>query len=191
MNNTNDEGILIRQMQEGNSQAFHKLYAIYSSAIRNNISRFIKDNEAIQDLLQEVFITLWENKEKIKINEGAAPWLYTVSRNKSLNYLRKKIPVIIIELTTYQHNFSHEDEADSERLSVIYEALKLLPERKKMAFYQYRIQGRSLSDIADAMGITKNTVKEYLKDAKKFIVTYVTKKNFLLLLFGSFHVGGL
>lgn len=171
-------------MSEGSQEAFEELYYIYASAIRSNISKLIKDPETVNDLTQEVFITFWENKEKINSGKGAASWLYTVSYHKSLKHLRRKINEELteskkIDLTLFADNVTSEND-DEIKLLIIYEAIEQLPERRKMAFSQYRLQGKSLNEVADEMGITKDAVKGYLKDARKFILNYIqTQKSSL------------
>lgn len=172
-----NEALLITKMSEGSQQAFEELYYLYSSAIRNNISKLIKDSETINDLMQEVFITLWQNKEKIDADKGIAPWLYTVSYNKSLKHLRRKVKEELTEsknldLSLFVDDSFSENEYET-KLPLIYEAIEQLPERKRLAFYQYRIKGKPLTEVADEMGITKDAVKGYLKDARKFILEYI------------------
>lgn len=171
-----NEAYLISELVKGNHQAFEELYYVYVAAIQSNITRLIKDQEAAHDLLQEVFIALWENRQSIDPQKGVAPWLYTVSYNKSIKFLRKKIKeetssdaVIDISLFVDEQDMDHEEA----NLSVIHEALDRLPERKKTAFLEYKLKGKSLDQVADEMGITKETVKGYLKDARKFILQYV------------------
>ncbi len=174
----NKEQFLIIQLVEGNQHAFKELYYIYASAIRFNISKFIKDQETVNDLLQEVFIILWEHRQEIDPQKGVAPWLYTVSYNKALKYLRQKIkegstevnPLLLSLLADETYSLQNDDEA---RLAIIYEAMDKLPERQRMAFSEYKLKGKSLSQVAEEMGITKDSVKGYLKDARKAILKYI------------------
>ena len=173
-----NETYLISEMVKGNHQAFEELYYMYAAAIQANISRLVKDQDTVHDLLQEVFIALWENRQTIDPQKGVAPWLYTVSYNKAIKFLKKKIKEetssdAVIDLSL----FADEQDADAAQqdanLSVIHEALDRLPERKKTAFLEYKLKGKSLDEVAEEMGITKETVKGYLKDARKFILQHL------------------
>ena len=176
----NKEYFLIIQLAKGNQHAFKELYYMYAAAIRLNIAKLIKDAETVDDLLQEVFITLWESRLSIDANKGIAPWLYTVSYNRALKFLRKKMKEVqmvsdnTIDLSLFSDsvNGPQGDEAD---LAVIHAALDKLPFRKKMAFFEYKLKGKTLDEVADKMGITKDAVKGYLKDARKFILQYIKK----------------
>ncbi len=172
------ESVLISRLTGGSQEAFEELYYMYASAIRFNISKFVKDKEAVNDLLQEVFIILWEHRHKIDPQKGVAPWLFTVSYNKALKYLRQKIKEgfteadpLFLNLLTDENDSLHND--DETRLAIIYEAMDKLPERQKMAFFEYKLKGKSLNQVADEMGITKDSVKGYLKDARKAILKYI------------------
>lgn len=173
-----NEVYLITELIKGNKQAFEELYYIYAAAIRINIAKLIKNTETVNDLLQEVFITLWEKRQTIDAEKGIAPWLYTVSYNKTLKFLRKKIreeliDVNAVDLSLFVDESEIQHTEEEGQLSIIYEAIERLPERKKRAFFEYKLNGKSLNQVADEMGITKEAVKGYLKDARKFILNYL------------------
>jgi RNA polymerase sigma factor (sigma-70 family) len=174
------ETYLINEFVKGNHQAFEQLYYMYAAAIKANIGKWIKDPEAVHDLLQEVFIALWENRQSIDPERGVAPWLYTVSYNKGIKFLRKKIKEETTSDTTIDLSLFADEQPDTQddaNLSVIHQALDQLPERKKTAFLEYKLKGKSLDQVAAEMGITKETVKGYLKDARKFILQYVASSH--------------
>ena len=177
MQSSEKENLLIGQMIQGDHEAFEELYFTYIKAIRANISKILKQSEDIDDVVQEVFVALWQNKEKLDIRKGVADWLYIVSFNKSLKLLKKKLQVDLsytseIELSLLTDDIPSDDVLES-RLPLIQEAIEKLPERKRLAFRQYRLEGKALDEVAAAMGITKEAVKGYLKDARHFILTYV------------------
>ncbi len=64
------ESLLIGQMIEGSHEAFEELYFIYVKAIRANISKIIREPGDIDDLAQEVFVALWQNKERLDSQKG-------------------------------------------------------------------------------------------------------------------------
>jgi RNA polymerase sigma-70 factor (ECF subfamily) len=171
------ERLLIGNMIEGNHEAFEELYFTYVKAIRANISKIIKEPGDIDDLVQEVFVALWQNRERLDSEKGVADWLYMVSFNKSLKFLKKKLSLEIpypsnFDLTLLSDEIPSDDLLES-KLPLIREAIEKLPERKKLAFRHYKLEGNSLDEVAAKMGITKEAVKGYLKDARHFILAYV------------------
>ena len=174
------ERLLISRMIQGNQEAFETLYFTYVKAIHANISKVIKDPVDIDDLVQEVFVALWQNKEKLDAERGIADWLYIVSFNKSLKFLKKRLSREVsyphgVDLPLTTEAFPPEDILES-RLPLIQEAIEKLPERKRLAFREYRMGGKSLDEVAAKMGITKEAVKGYLKDARHFILDYVLER---------------
>jgi RNA polymerase sigma factor (sigma-70 family) len=175
------ESLLIGSLIQGSHEAFEELYFIYVKAIRANINKIITEYEDIDDLVQEVFVALWQNKEKLDPHKGIADWLYVVSFNKVMKRLKKKISQEIpwsssIDLTLISEDIPSEDLLES-KLPLIQEAIEKLPERKKLAFCQYKLEGNSLDEVAAKMGITKDAVKKYLKDARRFILAYVAEND--------------
>lgn len=174
------ERLLIGQMIQGSHEAFEALYFTYVKAIHANIGKIIKDPVSIDDLVQEVFVALWQNREKLDAEKGIADWLYVVSFNKSLKFLKKRLSQEVsypysIDLALVADDLPSEDILES-RLPLIQEAIEKLPERKRLAFREYRLEGKSLDEVAATMGITKDAVKGYLKDAKHFILDYVLER---------------
>ncbi|GGB25609.1 DNA-directed RNA polymerase sigma-70 factor [Puia dinghuensis] len=164
-------------MIRGSHEAFEELYFIYVKAIRANIAKMIRQPEDINDVMQEVFVKLWQHKDRLDRTKGVADWLYVVSFNQSIQFLRKKLRTegaysSTIDLSVIGDELPTDDVLET-RLPLIQEAIEKLPERKRLAFRQCRIEGNSLDEVAAAMGITKEAVKGYLKDAKNFILAYV------------------
>ena len=193
------ESLVINSMIQGSHQAFEELYFTYVKAIHANISRIIRDPADIDDLIQEVFTALWQNKEKLDAQKGVADWLYIVSFNKSLKLLKKRaaqekplspaIDTLADSPINTSKEFPSEDLLES-RIPLIREAIELLPERKRTAFRRYKLEGNTLDEVASAMGISKATVKGYLKEARHFILTYIQEKErsypIVLLLLSTF-----
>ena len=75
----------------GQRPAFEALYHRYKQPVFANIRKMVPDPDAAEDLLQEVFIALWENRQAIDPAKGAGGWLFVVSYNKAASYLKKKL----------------------------------------------------------------------------------------------------
>jgi len=156
---------------------FDSIYYRYHEAVYANIFKMVRQPEAAEDILQEVFFSLWKNREKI-MADRAGGWLFVVSYNKAATYLKARL----------QHSFLHLDDtapladepsgdaADApyqEQLAVIEDALRHLPARKKEVFHLHYFEGRSHEEIASLLGISTNSVKDYLKQASSFIRKYI------------------
>ncbi|WP_247235628.1 RNA polymerase sigma factor [Telluribacter sp. SYSU D00476] len=161
---------------------FDSLYYKYHQAVYANILKMVREPAVAEDLLQDVFLALWEHHTSIESNR-VANWLFVVSYNKSLTFLKKlrRSPVSLVPEIAVLENIASSDllseEDFLERLAMVEEAIALLPERKKEIFYKYRFEGIPLQEIASLLNISVHTVKDHLKVATKFIREYMTEKS--------------
>lgn len=162
--------------------AFNQLYQDYHQAVYFNILKIVRQQVLAEDLLQDVFIALWENHLKIE-KERVAQWLFVVSYNKSITCLkkvRKEILGIQIELRADLELEPVSEEDFEWKLQLVEEAISTLPTQKKMIFSKYRLEGKSLDEIARELNISVNTVKDHLKVAKKLIKIYLAEKGVMI-----------
>jgi RNA polymerase sigma-70 factor (family 1) len=163
----------------GQRSAFEALYHRYKQPVYANIRKMVPDPDAAEDLLQETFIALWENRQAIDPAKGAGGWLFVVSYNKAASYLKKKLrEAAILEPETDLAELTVADElADEElytnQLALVEEAVAHLPARKQAVFRLCRFEGKSAEEVAAATGISVASVKDYLKQSTRFIREYV------------------
>lgn len=150
------------------------MYHQYHQAVYANIWKIVKQHEAAEDILQEVFLALWERRMKLDAAKIAG-WLFVTSFNKSLKYLKRKerrqVPLITMDL--YQEEPLNEA-LYTFRLSIVEEAVNHLPERKKEVFRLCRYEGKSYDEVACILGISVSSVKDYLKQSTRFIKDYIS-----------------
>jgi RNA polymerase sigma-70 factor (ECF subfamily) len=90
LDNCIDKELVIR-LRQGDIKSFDAIYLKYHRPLYLNISKLTKDPEVVQDILQEVFITLWEKRLSLDENKPVANWLFTVSYNKSITWLKNSL----------------------------------------------------------------------------------------------------
>ncbi|HEY4206520.1 MAG TPA: sigma-70 family RNA polymerase sigma factor [Puia sp.] len=174
----NIESRLLQRMKRGEEAAFNALYDRYHGPLYRNVIRLVQTPAEAQDIIQEVFITLWERRAELDISSPVNGWLFTLSYHRAVNYLRKKLhdrskAELIGQLT--------EDEAViDERLiesrwRLVIEALEQLSPRKKQAFELCKLEGKSYEQAAREMGVSNHTLAEYLQDAMTFVREYVRR----------------
>ncbi len=167
---------LVIKMHNNEVAAFDVLYWKYHEVIYNNILRFTKNSEVSRDILQDVFSMLWERRMDIDYKKTVSGWLFVVSFNQSVSYLRKKLressaKTSIIALTDVS------DEPDSRILEHEYELLESailkLSSQKRRVVTLCKLEGRSYEAAAQEMNISKHTVKEYLSAAMVSIKSFI------------------
>ena len=172
---------IVDSMSKGNIEAFDFLYKKYYKAVFKNISKVIHQTDIAEDLLQEVFISLWENQKKIDPAQDIGGWLFVVSYHKSITFLKKRVREKIT-FTGSIEDIAISNERDTDKIEAIHfhqlnDAVNLLSPRKQVVFKLCRLQGKSYSEAARIVGISTETVKDYLKDSYKFVRKFVLSKN--------------
>lgn len=170
----------VQQMALGDVTAFNRLYARYHKPVHANIIKLIKTRELAAEVLQDVFLALWQNRYKISPEISVGSWLFVVSYNKSLNVLRKKVQESVAYLADYPQEIAadEEDVLSKEdvfqvQLQLLDEAVDVLPARKREVFRMCRYEGRTKEDVATQLGISPQTVSDYLKQSNKAIRAYL------------------
>ena len=173
---------LAGSLSEGSVEAFSILYERYHRSVYANILKIIKVPSLAEDILQEVFVALWQNRFRIQANQSIAGWLFVVSYNKSCSLLKRKVKESLQYVENYDpyENLSYEDSVDedmySAQLEIIEEAVNALSSRKKQVFKLCRLEGRPKEEVALMMGISPESVKDYLKQSNRSIRDYISLK---------------
>ena len=167
---------LVIRLRKNDVKSFDSLYKKYHRPVYVNILKLTKKEEVAQDILQEVFITLWEKRLSLDETKPVANWLFTVSYNKSLSYLKK----LLHETARYSDlvELAQADDDDGAtvrevQLTLIEGAVQHLSPQKSKVFVLCKIQGKTYEETAKELNISKHTVKEYLGEAVCKIKDYV------------------
>lgn len=172
---------LLQGLSGGSIAAFDRLYYRYHEAVYANICKMVREPAAAEDILQEVFLALWAKRADIHQDRSVAGWLFVVSYNKAATYLKRKLKgnVILMDSPGGLENIAldepeqGEPELHRQRLSMIEDAVGRLSSRKREVFRLVRFEGRSHEEVADAMGISVETVRDYLKQSTRFIKDHI------------------
>ena len=182
-NKDSGEKVLAALLVQGDMGAFDDIYWKYQRAIYQNSLRITRDETISQEIVQEVFISLWEKRQSINPDLPLAGWLFVSSYNRSITVLKKKLR----ESAIFDHLVT--DVVDAEvapglselQLNALETAISLLSPQKRRVFELCKLQGKSYEEAAKEMQISKHTVKEYLSEAVSSIKEYVRQHPILSL----------
>ncbi len=171
---TNNE--LITRLQNNDKEAFNELYRKYHSAIYYNILKLTRDAIVTEDILQEVFICLWEKRHDLNMEQGISGWLFVVSYNRSISYLKRKLKESLARTALQQKIENTTDLTNSvanTQMNILEKAIEQLSPQKRRVFELCKLQRKTYAEVADELQISKYTVKEYLSGAVISIKNYV------------------
>ena len=167
---------IVKRLQCDDTTAFDAVYWKYHYRLYKNIFKILNDEDQAQNILQDVFVSLWENRASIDCRQPIANWLFVVSYNKSLSFLKKRLkdPVIFQELDELEFAEVASTAAYKEQQFQLLEmALLQLSPQKKKVFDLCKMQGKTYAETAEELHISRHTVKEYLSEAILNIREYI------------------
>ena len=162
---TEDDTALLAQVQRGDEQAMAALFDRYSKIVYSVALRVLRDPAAAEDVLQEIFMHIWRNPTSFIATRGSlGGWLAVVSRNRSIDALRRKRPTEQVEEMALASNYNLADEA--ERNSLMEKArgiIHLLPVEQRKTLEMAFFDGLTHSEIAEMTGDPLGTVKTRIR----------------------------
>lgn len=161
----------------GDRLCFKKIYDCYRDRVYIYTSKITKSHELSEEIVQDVFIKIWNNRSKINPDYSFSSFIFRVAHNHTINVLKRiRYDKLAKENISRSMDLSIDD-TDSklilnEYLGIMKRAIDELPPKRKNIFNLSRVEGISHDNIADKMGISKNTVKSQLVKATKAIKLY-------------------
>ena len=164
------EADLKNRLSKGDFDAFHMLFDDYYPKSKAFISALIKDEKAAEDLCQDIFMKIWNLRETLPEIRSVKSWIYRMSRNSALNYLRDRKRLFqITDLSIAGSDDVEENYAEKEKELIIRRYGDSMPAQRRRVFSMSRYQGISNAKIAEKLGISKKTVENHLNLALKGI----------------------
>jgi RNA polymerase sigma-70 factor (ECF subfamily) len=166
---------------------FRQLYDGYKNRLYGYILTIVHVGDAAEEITQEVFIKIWMRRDKLNDLINPENYIFTIARNKTLNYLRKAAndKRLLGELQSrmkQEANNVEEQIQFSEHQKLIEEALSQLSPQRSLVFRLSRYQGLDHEEIAQKLHLSKNTIKNHLVAALGFIRAYLVRHDVTLLL---------
>ncbi|WP_242131563.1 RNA polymerase sigma factor [Aestuariivivens marinum] len=179
--------LILEQISKQNQQVFRTFFNKHYEELVRYANGYLFDKDSSEDIIQEVFIYIWENASELKIKASLKGYIYTMVRNRCLNYLKSIKITDDIEFLEFNINLITEhvfDSVDDEDKKIVYhQILKIvdsLPEKMQQIVRLKFLHNYKYKEIADEMGVSVNTVKTQLKRAKLKITELVTSILILL-----------
>lgn len=188
MDNLNTDFIetnLITSLQRGDQHAFEVLYNQYSGPIYGNILRMVKSVETAEDLLQIVFLKVWDKRAVLDAEKSFKSFLYRVAENVVYDYFRKAArdrdmlsKLMLHGEESYQHIERWVDEKENK--AILEKAIAQLPPKRQQIYQLRKLEGYSYDQIGEMLGISPSTVNDHIVKASKIVKEYLLNTRYYI-----------
>ncbi len=160
---------LIKQVKKRDKAAFSEIYSRFSQVVFNLVYRILKDREEAEEVVQEIFLLIWNKAASYESERGAlSTWIINISRNRSIDRLRalghrNRGMQIDEERLSSKYDLSRIIEDREERKKVIQNALDSLPEDQRVAIEMVYFDGFTHVETAERLNVPVGTIKTRLR----------------------------
>ncbi len=185
-NNLCNEKQILLELSKGNEKALKKLYEILGPRIYSKLCRLLKSEVIAEEVLQDVFLTIWNNRNKLKLEKSFYSYIFCIATNKCYDYFRamkrnKKLLSDLNLLSNYTE-LSEEGVHDKGNYEILHDAIELLPPKRKIIFKLCKIECKSYEQISLELGVSFSTISDHIVKANRFIKNHLINEGSYLLL---------
>jgi RNA polymerase sigma-70 factor (ECF subfamily) len=164
-----EDFILIREYNAGRVNAFEQLMIRHKDKVRNLIFLTLNDSEFVDDISQDVFISVYHKLSEFRFESKFTTWLYRITVNKCRDYLRKKrVRSIFVPIAdSHEHVSSSSIHEDIDIPNLVRKAISRLPDKLKIPLVFRDIDGLSYNEIAEKLDCEVGTVKSRIFRARE------------------------
>lgn len=170
---------ILHEIAQGNEHSFRKLFYAYKDNIYHTAWRLSKDEFIADEVLQETFVLVWTNREKLLDVTDFNAWLYRIAKNVFLARLRKNtLPTEALDLYLHDLNYTVPtfNTAEYKELEDYFEkAISNLPEKQRLTYQFIKNEGMSRKEVAQLLHVSPETVKSNYEDANNKVRAYLLK----------------
>ncbi|ACU02528.1 RNA polymerase sigma factor [Pedobacter heparinus] len=184
---------LLQQIAMGNETAFKLIFETYRSRVFTFVVNFIHSTADAEEIVQDTFLSLWQNRDSLVKVEHPRNYIYTVVRNKTLRYLSnvardEKMLKVVWANMQVEVNPTEEALLMRESRALIDKALSTLPAQKQQVFRMCREEGMSHEDIALEMGLSKSRIKNIMVEVLRYIKIFLNQNSAIPAIILAFYL---
>ncbi|MBN9380197.1 MAG: RNA polymerase sigma-70 factor [Chitinophagaceae bacterium] len=171
--------------------AFKRLFDSYKNRLYGYVLAIAHSPYAAEEITQEIFIKLWLCRDILHQVDNLDAYIFTIARHKTLNHLRKaaydeRLLRELQSLATTENNNVEERTLTGEYERLISDALMLLSPQRRLVYQLSRDKGLNYEQIADHLRLSRNTVRNHMVEALRFIRHYLGRHGSTLTLLAVF-----
>ena len=176
---------LFELIAKDNESAFSELFIRYDKRIYPFVLRMIKSASLAEEITQEIFIKIWNNRQKLTGIDHPEAYILTIASRHTLDHIKKRVNEskmlqrLSVVLNDSTDNNTEEALLLRESAALIHRAVNQLPPQQKAVYELSRHEGMKYEEIAQQLNISPNTVRNHLVKALDFLRTFIKEHNHL------------
>jgi RNA polymerase sigma-70 factor, Bacteroides expansion family 1 len=169
---------LLLQLKAGDEGSFAQLYALYSPRMYGFLLKLTKREETAREILQEVFIRLWERRGTLDPDRSFRSYIFRIAENCVVDFFRKaaldkKLGKQLMDQASERYQHIEEQIYEREKTAILNQAINLLPPQRKRVFELCKFEGKSYKEVSLLMGISVSTISDHLLKATRAIRQHI------------------
>lgn len=182
---------LLSQLKEGNREAFNSLFRHYYPRVMAYVTAMV-EQEIAEDIVQDVFLYVWENRSKLYVGDGFHSYLFQSAYTRCLDHFKKQQSAgkynLHVEETLKEYGDSLREETSvmeelysKDFYKRLYDLLDQLPAQRREVFILTYINGLKAKEVAARTQIPQRTVESHIYLTIKYLKEHMSKKDFYQL----------
>ena len=183
-----NEDELFSHVKAGDKNAFEQLYRDHSGGIYCNLRKLTRDDELARELLQDVFLKVWEKKAAFKPDKPFRFYLFRMAKNSVADFYRKvkRDKQLLQNLQLFASEITHqpiESVAAGTEEEQLLRVIETLPPQRRKVFILCKLEGKSYEEVSHLLGITTSTIGDHIVKGTKYIKKQIVRAGEMLLFF--------
>jgi RNA polymerase sigma-70 factor (ECF subfamily) len=177
-----EDSTLLNELAGGDELAFNKLFEIYKDRIYNYLFKITKSSQISEEIVIDIFVKIWAGRELMNKIENLESFLHKIAYHKAIDFLRVASRHARLK-KDYFNRLKEEPEKladdliiDAEYSQILRKAIDQLPPQRKLIYRLSREEGLTHNQIANALNLSKSTVKNSVMAATKSIKEFLLDK---------------
>ena len=188
-----EEKLLVLQLKEGNKASYRVLYQKYAPRLFAFSRRYFISDEDAEEIVQEVFLRIWEKKENIDENQSFSSYVIQAAKHRIFNNFRKKVNEqayldFIMFGGSVPSSFTEHEVEYRELFEKAENAIKSMPPKRQEIFRLSREQGLKNKEISEKLNISIKTVENQMGQALKYLRDQLSDYRLLMLIFLLYQI---
>ncbi len=166
------DNILVRRLKDGDEIAFKEIYQRYKEKVYFFALRYVKNEAEASEILQQVFVKLWDSRHKIRRDKQLINYLFTITKNTLFHDLEKQKTrqayIEYLKIYASAQSFATDEQIlFDECRNALKEAIRELPAKRRQIFLSRKDHGMTYKAIAEQFHISIKTVETHISLATK------------------------